>query len=718
MAADKEFVLRLKVNADGSIEPVQNLGKKLDEVTDKTKNLGDTAKKSENGFKKLADGITKIGKATGVIALVAAAFNTIKSVIASTQSVSDLFAAGFGTLTDIIRDGFNFIIDNSGKVIDFFKQIFNDPVQALKDFGKAIVDNVIERFESFLDTLGFLAEGVKNLFQGEFQKALDSFASAGKEAVDVLTGVNNTVDQVTEAVVEGTAAIANYVSETFKANQELVKLQNNAKLAAAQQAKLAEQYDREAELQRQVRDNTSESIQTRIDANKKLGEILDKQEKAELASAQAQVAAASATFQHNKTIDNQVALTQALAGVDGVRAKIAGLRSEQLVNEIGLNKELNELYKTQIQSTTDLALNQQKFAADSIKNENDRLKAQRTVLEEEKKIQLERLQSEIDKYKEGTQDRVNAEIEFNAKKQELDQALATNAQAITDADITRINELKVLRAQNEFNGFQERRALLELEYAEKERLANGDAEKIVEIEKEKQEKIRLLQLETFQNNLELTQQGLNAIQGFLEADFTKTNQRLQAEKNSELTAFEESYARKFATVEKGSDAEKKLTEQANKDKENILKRNEKKQTEAAKKQFEVSKKMQLAGAIIDAAKAINASLAASPVAIGPVPNPAGIASLALAITTGAASIARIAATKFEAPAAAGNIATGGIEPPGEGGEGGGNVPAFNALNLDFLQNRPDQTPKAYVLAQDVSSAVEARDKVRDLARIN
>jgi len=35
-----------------------------------------------------------------------------------------------------------------------------------------------------------------------------------------------------------------------------------------------------------------------------------------------------------------------------------------------------------------------------------------------------------------------------------------------------------------------------------------------------------------------------------------------------------------------------------------------------------------------------------------------------------------------------------------------------------LQNRPEQTPKAYVLAQDVSSAVEARDKVRDLARIN
>ena len=250
MATDKEFVLRLRVNADGTLEPVQKLGDELDNAEEKTKNLGETAKKSEGGFKKLADGIKNIGKATGVIALVAAAFNTIKSVISSTQPIADLFAAGFGTLTDIIRDAFNFIIDNSGKVIDFFQGIFEDPVQALKDFGTAIKENLIERFNSFLDTLGYLAEGVKNLFQGEFSAALESFGKAGKESIDVFTGVNNTVDRVTDAVVDGAAALVDYVSETFKANQELVKLQNNAKLAAAQQARLAEQYDREAELQR------------------------------------------------------------------------------------------------------------------------------------------------------------------------------------------------------------------------------------------------------------------------------------------------------------------------------------------------------------------------------------------------------------------------------------------------------------------------------------
>jgi hypothetical protein len=92
----------------------------------------------------------------------------------------------------------------------------------------------------------------------------------------------------------------------------------------------------------------------------------------------------------------------------------------------------------------------------------------------------------------------------------------------------------------------------------------------------------------------------------------------------------------------------------------------------------------------------------------------------IAAATGIAQIAKIASTKFNENGGDGG-GGGSTSVPSVGGGGGGSqpsVPAFNALNLGLLQNRPDQTPKAYVLAQDVSTAVEARDKVRDLARIN
>ena len=85
-------------------------------------------------------------------------------------------------------------------------------------------------------------------------------------------------------------------------------------------------------------------------------------------------------------------------------------------------------------------------------------------------------------------------------------------------------------------------------------------------------------------------------------------------------------------------------------------------------------------AVIDGGKAITASLAQAPVAIGPVPNPAGIASLAFASITSAAQIAMIAAQKYEAP----KKNTTAVSPPSIGG-GGQNLtsptqaPSFNVV---------------------------------------
>ena len=74
------------------------------------------------------------------------------------------------------------------------------------------------------------------------------------------------------------------------------------------------------------------------------------------------------------------------------------------------------------------------------------------------------------------------------------------------------------------------------------------------------------------------------------------------------------------------------------------KEQEKKKKELDLKQAKRQKAMAIMNATLNAAGAIIASLAQSPVAIGPIPNPAGIASLALATAMGAAQIAAAAAT--------------------------------------------------------------------------
>ena len=71
---------------------------------------------------------------------------------------------------------------------------------------------------------------------------------------------------------------------------------------------------------------------------------------------------------------------------------------------------------------------------------------------------------------------------------------------------------------------------------------------------------------------------------------------------------------------------------------------DKKKKDLEMKQAKRQKAMAIMNATLNAAGAIIASLAQSPVAIGPIPNPAGIASLALATATGIAQIAAAAAT--------------------------------------------------------------------------
>ena len=138
----------------------------------------------------------------------------------------------------------------------------------------------------------------------------------------------------------------------------------------------------------------------------------------------------------------------------------------------------------------------------------------------------------------------------------------------------------------------------------------------------------------------------------------------------------------------------------------------------AKRNFQISKAFSIAQAGVNTALAATAALALKP-SESLFPGQRFV-EMGLAIAAGVAQIAKISSTKFNEsggdPGSPGSSNLASMASSAMGG--GGTVPTFNAMNLSMLQNRPEQTPKAYVLAQDVSSAVEARDKVRDLARIN
>lgn len=153
-----------------------------------------------------------------------------------------------------------------------------------------------------------------------------------------------------------------------------------------------------------------------------------------------------------------------------------------------------------------------------------------------------------------------------------------------------------------------------------------------------------------------------------------------------------------------------------------VKKGSKEEEELAKKQFKFNKAMQLAGAIVDAGKAVTASLASAPLAIGAVPNPAGIASLALAVTTSAANIAKIASTQFTSTGGGGGGAGQPSIPEASSTSTTGTAtPAFNLFGGGNNMNNvgPDgQTQPTEITVKAVVSETEITNTQNKVTKIN
>lgn len=444
MAETRTIDIDIKSNANATAKDFEKVADSVEDIDGRVKNVKKSSEGSVTGFKKMTTSLKSLAKAGGLIYVITKAFEFFKETLGENQKVLDFFNTTFEVLSIAFTDFFNFIFDNVGGVVDSFKAIFEDPIQSIKNFGQAIVDNIVERFNSAIESIGFLGDAIVKVFKGDFAGAAESAKNAGKELIDVVTGVDNTFDKTVETVNNVIEATTNYVSETVKAAKATVELNKQAEIAVVRQQGLVEQFDRQAEKLRQVRDEERNTIEERIAANDKLKETLDEQEKAMLKQVDLQIAAAAAEFNKNKNQENTIALLEAQNEKQAVLAQIEGFRSEQLVNDLALDREKIELINTKLESEAKLSIEQKRINAEAIKDDLTRLKAQQEIDAEEEILQTERLQRVIDEAKEGTQAKVDAqialdefEIEIAQKKLEREKEIGEkeieNAKAVADA---------------------------------------------------------------------------------------------------------------------------------------------------------------------------------------------------------------------------------------------------------------------------------------------
>jgi hypothetical protein len=138
----------------------------------------------------------------------------------------------------------------------------------------------------------------------------------------------------------------------------------------------------------------------------------------------------------------------------------------------------------------------------------------------------------------------------------------------------------------------------------------------------------------------------------------------------------------------------------------------------ARKKFKTDKALAIGAATVQTASAVTGALSAGGNGIK-FATGQNFVEAAIAGALGLAQIIKIKNSQFGGGGGGGNDTTTSVPSTGGTDTGGGAAVAqFNPLAASFLQDRPEQlTPRAYVLAGDVASQQEVREKVQDLARI-
>ena len=411
-----------------SIEDVEKQSKKQTKATEKG------FKRLQGAANKVRKGISGIGlafKALGV-GIFLKAFQFLSEAFLSNQKAADGLAVVTGTIAKIFRDFVDLIVDNTANITNAFKAFFEDPVENIKQFATSIKEGIIDRFNEFKETLGIIGQAVGKLFKGDFAGAVEDLKTAGKEAVDIVTGVDGSFEDVKEKVTNAASAIKDYVTETAESVKVSVDLANAARIAAAEQEKQRLVTLQAAEEQRQIRDDVSKSIEDRIAANEELGRILKEGAEEELRLAELQLAAAEANAALNENdIDLQEELIRAQNLKLEVTERLGGIESEQLTNRNALIQESVDLQTTLLQQTFDLEEAERQSLINLTDNEFEKLRIQQEGAEARKQLALDvfaeqekLLDKESAAFKEAEAEKTRLVAEANAEEELLDKNLA------------------------------------------------------------------------------------------------------------------------------------------------------------------------------------------------------------------------------------------------------------------------------------------------------
>ena len=331
--------------------------------------------------------------ATGIGALLIAV-TSLAAAFTRSEEGQNKFSKLMGVMGAITGQFLDLLAGLGDKLI----WVFTSPREALTSFVELIKSQIINRFNAAIDTVGFLGKAIKKVFEGDFSGAMDAAKEAGNSYVDVLTGVENSLEKVTTGVKD-------FVKETVKEAETAAKI---------------------ADMRANIDKTARELVVERAEADAKIAKLRE-----------------IAADKFNVSVEERIqALKDAAALEDGIAAK-----------ELKLAKQRLEAHQLQMSLGLDdkAALDEEaKLIAAVSKVEEDRATKQRMLIRSTTMAQRE-ANAEIAADKKIADDKQD---EIDALKIQKDKDLAALKKEIRDAEANTEDEeraLELLKIQEHYD---------------------------------------------------------------------------------------------------------------------------------------------------------------------------------------------------------------------------------------------------------------------------
>jgi len=485
----KEVIINVKTKGTkAAVKDIDNLNDSIGETNDELKevesnadaigdSLGKAGKDGQKGLGLLGKGFKGVGgaiKGMGIGVLIGL-FVILKETLERQQPVLDLIDTTFnaiGIAVSTVSDTFKTIFDRVTETTENFDalgKVFSSVGTIIKNLVMLAFTPLRLMLLALQTDFAVLKVAYESAFGDEksLQLAKDNLAGMKDEAIKLkdslvesgkaILDAGKTIAENAVEAMEETKNIAKVVEEEFdkidtkkilRDAEETTRLKNMAILKKAENELALITAARDAEIQREIRDDVTKTFEERKLASEKLKVIIDEQEKLTMANAKLVVDAAEAELTTNRSsIELQEKLILAKKELIDAEETAIGFRTEQREQLRALNQEEIDSINNIIDRQTESAL---KFEESELK------KVQIVVDANKMKVQsyIDAGDEESEAYNQAVQDLEAAEddklvaIEKANKEaikivQELQQdSMAKQIQAIKDNEALKLKILK------------------------------------------------------------------------------------------------------------------------------------------------------------------------------------------------------------------------------------------------------------------------------------